>query len=214
MLETIVGLLSGFITSIPPMGPIAVIILRRALLRKFREGLSIAIGSAVAEMIYAMLALFGLDALLGAYPFLTEVFRWLGVVILVGLGSYFLVSDIDADPDEDEDEDESSHEKRKASKGLALGFSVAILNPTLPLTWSAAVGAMVAHPLLDFTWWSKITFPVAVAIGIVAWFALLLWMFHRWGNVIQSWVVRVSVRVAGLGLLAIAVWYGYQIITM
>ena len=59
-LTFLVGLILGFVGSIPIAGPTSVIVLKNTLEKGNREGLDIAAGAGVAEAIYAFFAFWGL----------------------------------------------------------------------------------------------------------------------------------------------------------
>src|SRR5262245_21447551 len=86
----IAGFLMAFFGSMPPTAPIAVLVLQRGVLRKYRAGLAIAIGAALAESAYAAAAVFGLSALFERFPGLEWIFRTVGVLILFVLGVHFM----------------------------------------------------------------------------------------------------------------------------
>ena len=59
-----VGLLVGFIGSVPIAGPVAALVFKCGLDGRFRKGLQIGFGNGVAEGLYACLAFWGVGALL------------------------------------------------------------------------------------------------------------------------------------------------------
>lgn len=213
LLIALAGFLAGFFSSIPPMGPIAILVLRRGLLRAYAAGFALAVGSALAEGIYALLALFGLGALMHAFPALAGGLRIVGLVFLGALGIYFALTshapDADDAPAAAARGFEPGAEAASWPREFMIGFSVALLNPTLLLTWAAGVAMVVAVIEVDLGLWEKIAFPVAVVVGIVAWFGLLLLGLRRWGRLLSPRAIDAVIRILGVGLTLTAAWLGY-----
>ncbi len=53
ILSLVAGIITGFIVSIPPLGPIAFALISKGFRNEVKEGMSIAAGSAFMDMIYA-----------------------------------------------------------------------------------------------------------------------------------------------------------------
>jgi threonine/homoserine/homoserine lactone efflux protein len=64
----IVGIITGFIVSIPPLGPIAFALISKGFKNEFKEGMSIALGSAFMDFIYAMIAFGGISLFISLLP--------------------------------------------------------------------------------------------------------------------------------------------------
>lgn len=65
----IVGIITGFIVSIPPLGPIAFALISKGFKNEFKEGMSIALGSAFMDFIYAMIAFGGISLFISLLPY-------------------------------------------------------------------------------------------------------------------------------------------------
>ena len=92
MLALLVGFAFGYLGSMPVAGPISVLVLHLGLAREGRRAFHLALGGALAEGIYALLAFWGLSAILAGHPLLLPVSRVLGAGILLGLGgAIFLI---------------------------------------------------------------------------------------------------------------------------
>src|SRR5688572_20288732 len=92
LLALLAGLICGFVGSIPIAGPTAVVIVERALRHQVKAAFGIAVGAAVAEGGYALLAYLGMTAFLSRFPRLMVASRVLGVVILLGIGMYLALA--------------------------------------------------------------------------------------------------------------------------
>jgi threonine/homoserine/homoserine lactone efflux protein len=198
----LVGFLFGFVGSMPVAGPVSILVLERGLARRFRSGLLLAAGAAVAESVYAFLAFFGLSALLARYPAIVPVSQACGAVILLVLGVGLLRRRRTAD---------AAATPRPATHGDAiLGFTITALNPTFIATWTAAVTTLYGTGLVSASTANALPFALSVCVGIVAWFAVLLGLVRRFGGKMSQRTIDVAVRVMGVMLLGIAVWFGVR----
>ena len=198
----LVGFLFGFVGSMPVAGPVSILVLERGLSRRYRSGLWLAAGAAVAESVYAFLAFFGLAALLARYPAIVPVSQALGAVILAVLGLGLLRRHR---PHEDDGA------KRPAPHGDAvLGFTITALNPTFIATWTAAVTALYGSGLVPPRASLALPFSISVCVGIVAWFAVLLALVRRFGARMSQRTINAAVRVMGIVLLGLAVWFAVR----
>jgi threonine/homoserine/homoserine lactone efflux protein len=85
----VAGFLMAFFGSMPPVGPIAVLLLERGVSGRDAEGRGIALGAAIAETIYCALAMAGVSELMRRYAIALTIARAVGVAVLLGLGVYF-----------------------------------------------------------------------------------------------------------------------------
>ena len=198
----VIGFLFGFIGSMPVAGPISILVLERGLSGRFRSGLYLAAGAAVAESGYAFLAFFGLTALLERYPAIAPLSHAAGALILLALGTMLVRRGHSK---------EAGVTKRPAPHGdAALGFTITALNPTLIATWTAAVTTLHGTGLVRASTSLALPFSLSVCAGIVAWFAVLLALVKRFGPKMSQRTVDVAVRVMGFVLLGIACWFGVK----
>src|SRR5580700_8301459 len=168
----LMALVFGFVGSMPLAGPIAVLVISRATQRRFGEALRIGVGAAVAEALYAGFSFWGFTTFLGRHAIVVPISHGVTALVLAALGVRFMFWK--ADP---------GHGEPKGGAGtLVFGFSISAINPTLLLTWSAAVA-----------------FALSAGAGIAGWFVLLVAVLRKYqGKVPQkalTWTVR------GLGLV-------------
>jgi threonine/homoserine/homoserine lactone efflux protein len=201
MLAALLGFLFGFIGSMPVAGPVAVIVFGRGIEDRGRSGFYIAIGSAVAESVYAYLAFWGFSAFLTKYKWIELVSTGAAALILSGLGLRFMFRKA---PDQPAD-GAPRHVGKK--RNFTLGFLLTALNPTLIATWTAAVTTVYSLQIVDFDESGALPFSIGAATGIVTWFALLLYLLKRFRARVSPGVLNRVVRVMGgfLVLLAIGI---------
>lgn len=200
----LVGFAFGFIGSMPVAGPIALLVLRLGLNQDARHARLVAVGGAVAEGIYSLAAFWGLSAVLDRYPRVLPASRIVGAVLCLALGIVLLLHKPKPGPPP------GQPERRKGTKRSLLGgFLLTALNPTLLVTWTAALAALHATGLVTLSPERAVPFALAVFLGIVCWFSTLLWLVRkfkgRWSPASVEWFIKgmgaVLVGAAGVVLL-------------
>jgi len=95
LITFIVGIITGFIVSIPPLGPIAFALISKGFKSEFKEGMSIAMGSAFMDFIYAMFAFGGISLFISLLPSSVREFYQLNFetiqVILIYTGCFVVI---------------------------------------------------------------------------------------------------------------------------
>ncbi len=191
----ILGLVFGFVGSMPVAGPISILVFESGLDARSRDGLSLALGAAIAESIYAGMAFLGLTAALENFPLLVPVSRVLGALILVALGTYFVLL---RPPTRTVEKSEPAHEGSR----FIFGFTLTLLNPTLIATWSAATTVLHSSGLVRVREVDAFPFAVGVGLGILGWFATLINLLGRFRSRFSPRTLDRMIRVAG-GLLLV-----------
>ena len=194
----VAGFAMAFFGSMPPVGPIAVLLLERGVSGRDREGRGIAHGAALAETIYCALAMAGISELMQRYAVVEAIARGMGVLVLIGLGVHFarfriaprsptVVTPVRGRP-------------------FALGFSVSAANPVLIITWSGSIATLLSFARVRFDLAERGLFVFGVLAGMLAWFHLFLWMLRRYRDRITLRAAQWTVRGAGVAMIGIALW--------
>ncbi len=192
------GFLMAFFASMPPVGPIAIILLERGMSGRGREGAAIGLGAAIGESIYCALALAGLSALMARYPVVEEVSRFLGIGLLLVLGVHFSRFVL---------KEQTGPAPKVALHGpFMLGFGIAATNPVLILTWSAALATFLAMADLHLTWVENAQVVLGAFLGMYAWYRLFLWGLARYRQKIALHAAQWAVRAGGVTLILMAVY--------
>lgn len=71
-------------------GPVWVAIMARALASGFRGVWPLAMGVAIGDMLWPLIAIFGLAVLVGQHAVVMEVMGWVAAVVFVGMGVMLL----------------------------------------------------------------------------------------------------------------------------
>jgi threonine/homoserine/homoserine lactone efflux protein len=207
LLAVLIGFAFGFLGSMPVAGPIAVLVLRLGLSNDARRGRYLAMGGALAEGLYVLLAFWGLSAVLGGHPGLLPASRLLGATICLLLGSFLLVHR-PAPAAPDPRGEGGGVERRGRKRSFLGGFLLTVLNPTLLVTWTAALAALQATGLVALAPARAIPFAVGVVLGIVAWFSTLLVLAGRFKERWSPGSVARFIKVMGAGLVVAGLWVG------
>lgn len=203
MLVLLFGFVIGFLIAIPAIGPISATVVQRSLRRDFLHAFSIGAGSSLAEAIYCYSALVGVSLFVDQFIWLKPVLRWVGILVLLGLGAYFLLGHMPSAPDESEF---SNPTAASAGGAFSLGFIVTILNPSMLATWAAAIAYMQGLDIVTFEAWHHWSFPLSVVAGELTWFVILVTTLHRLGHAISERTIYGIIRTIGGILVALGIW--------
>jgi threonine/homoserine/homoserine lactone efflux protein len=197
-LAGLVGFVLGLLGAIPVAGPIAVLVITRGLHGHVRSAIAIATGSAVAEGCYAALSFWGLGALVAANEWIEPVARGLGACVLAGL-AFVLLRRSEPEPQRES----ARPADARTYGGFALGFGIAAANPTLIVSWTAAVTVLQAMDLVEFTTSNASAFAIGTTLGIVTWSGLLVHLMWRLRGRLGSPSLELLRRAAGFLVLAL-----------
>jgi threonine/homoserine/homoserine lactone efflux protein len=196
----LVGMVLAFFGSIPVAGPIAVAVLAMGLRHANRGALFIATGAAVAEAIYASVAFVGASAVLARFPTLLPVAHIVGGVALIAVGVYLVVQK----PKSKEAAKQS--DRKTGPRKLLVGFSLTIINPTLLVTWTAAISAAHSSGVLHLGTRNALPFALGVCGGVIAWFALALGLLTALRDRVKQGTVNGLVHAMGVVLAALGIF--------
>lgn len=196
------GTLMGFFGAIPVAGPVSAIVLRFGLKQQARRGQAVALGAALAESIYVLLAFFGFNLFLNSVPHLLVASKYLASAILGALGLYFLFSKSSRELGADAVPVKSGG-KRSA---FGVGFGVSIVNPTLLATWTTVITSLYSYQIFPYSTANAVLFSVGVTLGIAGWFWLFLFLIHKNHDRLNPIWIRRTLAVIGIFLIALSVW--------
>jgi len=201
----LMALVFGFVGSMPLAGPIAVMSVSRASRGKYGEALRIGLGAAAAEGIYAGIAFWGYTTFLARHAIVVPISHGATALVLVAIGIRFAFW---KPPDAKETDADN-----KAGSAL-LGFSVSAINPTLLLSWSAAVAFLYSRGLKEPSPAFALPFGACATAGVGAWFVTLAALLRRLQGKVPRKGLKWFVRLMGLVLVVLGVWSGVQLVRM
>lgn len=205
-----VGFLAGVLVAMPPVGPITVLFYRRLVLRQLAPAIALAVVAALSDVLYSGVVTFGYHDVVEAYPKVAQAVRVLGVVVLVGMGIRYALFPPDVREALDGGDDDGA-DARRVGKELGRGGLIAFLNPSAFVTWTIVLElartTVQTGPLED---WQRWVFPLAVGVGVFAWFGLVAALWRSWiDRPPVKWAVRVM-RIVGVVLIATGLWYAWE----
>lgn len=200
----ITGILTGFIVSIPPLGPIAFALISKGFKGEVKEGMAVAAGSAFMDMIYCIVAYGGISLIISLLPFSVDEFyykntytiqivlTYLGCVLVIIYGIKILRSKTDygemtqtqtAKIEKSEERFHKLEEKnilpiKHVQSNLFGQFMVGVLlclsSITLPASWIAVVSYLKGYGLIEGSFITGLLFSLGAFIGTFLWFYILL----------------------------------------
>jgi threonine/homoserine/homoserine lactone efflux protein len=180
----------GFVGSMPLTGPIAVMVVTRAVQGQPGQAARIGLGAAAAEAFYAGVAMWGFATFLSRHAWVLTASRGVSAVVFAAIGIHFLVW-----------RPKPSLPPESRFTGLLEGFTVSALNPTLLATWTGAVAALYGHGLAPREPIAALPFGAAAGLGVAVWELAMVALIRKSGNRVPArlltWVIR------GMGLLVI-----------
>lgn len=129
---SIIGLLAGFIFSMPVAGPISILVTSNALRGRLNYCIHAALGASIADLIYVFIAVLGLTELYNIYRPVIPYILIVGSVFLFFLGLKISRTKLNISNTVHENGPLVKNEK---NNGFVTGFLLNFLNPTLFLGW-------------------------------------------------------------------------------
>jgi len=206
MIAAVVGFLIGFVTCVP-IGPINVAVLTKGLRESFAHGISLAIGAAMMDLVYASAAMLGFFAIFQA-PRVHFLFQLLGIAVLV----YFGIKNIRSKPSPLENGVRLTL-KRELHGSFWIGVFLYLSNPTFLGYWITVAGIIQASKLIITEWIDNLFFAIGVGVGAATWFYVLLKFFHERSASVKPETLHRLTVLAGYLLLIFAGYLGYELVT-
>lgn len=198
----IAGIITGFIVSVPPLGPIAFALISKGFRGEQKEGMAITLGSAFMDMVYALIAFGGISLFISLLPISLEelinrniatiqiVLIYTGCVVVVVYGIRIMKTKMDFEQYEKNELEHLSKAKGRAEGFVhkhhvpaenssllgqfIMGVMLCISSITLPASWVILVGYIKSFGLIDKSVLGGFIFAIGAFIGTVLWFWLLL----------------------------------------
>ncbi|MBE2218796.1 MAG: LysE family transporter [Ignavibacteria bacterium] len=236
MIVTIIaGIITGFVVSVPPLGPIAFALISKGFRGEKKEGMAIAAGSAFMDMVYALIAFGGISLFISFLPSSAEEFiknnSYTIQIVLIYAGCAAVVYygiKIMRSKDDFEKLEAKESQHLSAAQGRAAGFvkkhkmpipdksnffglfvmgvMLCISSITLPASWVLLVGYVKGFGVIDQSFWGGLLFSVGAFIGTILWFWLLLKAITVFKHKINRHTIGKLNIIAGIILLILGVF--------
>ncbi|MFH0759907.1 MAG: LysE family transporter [Bacteroidota bacterium] len=130
----VVGLIAGFIFSMPIAGPISFLVTSNALKGRIHYCNRVAIGASFADFVYVFIAIYGVTKLYSFYKPAIPYILLAGALFIIYVGYRIFRSKVDLEH-LDEINPKTGKPFPKGRGGFYTGFMVNFLNPTLIIGW-------------------------------------------------------------------------------
>ncbi|MDX9757773.1 MAG: LysE family transporter [Bacteroidota bacterium] len=223
-MTVVLGILVGILITVP-LGPTSIYVAQRTLQGETRKGVLVAVGAVVVDVFYCLIITLGLIALVNPY-LQNAVVQMVFSVFLIGYGVKMLVFErkrIGRETEEVVPDDDSTLAdlpvvrtrffERSHYKGILIGISMTLANPTLFFSWVAVLSFISAHGLLADSVAHKLLFSFSVGIGSMAWFLSLALFVRNRRHVISDGFVRFAASITALVIIGFGVYFTITIFT-
>ncbi len=172
------GIAIGLAVAIP-VGPIALLCMRRTLERGFLVGFATGFGAAVADLFYSSIAAFGISAVESAMLEYRTTLSLVGGIFLLGLAARTATA---KSPSPDDPENDAARAVRQKSRGIVSaavsGFILTLTNPLTVLGFVAIfAGFGVGQGLTDVG--RALALVLGVLGGSILWWMILTGLVAR-----------------------------------
>ena len=131
---SIIGIVAGFIFSMPIAGPVSILITSNALKGRLKYCNLLATGASFADFLYVVVAVYGVSHLFAYFKSAIPYILLVGSLVLLFVGFKIIKAKFDIEH-LDEEADQANEKIKKPHGALYTGFMVNILNPTLFFGW-------------------------------------------------------------------------------
>ncbi|MDO8508222.1 MAG: LysE family transporter [Nanoarchaeota archaeon] len=143
LIISISAFLIGFLATIIATGPVTFLVFRNSLLGRYNRAVAMVFGSSLMESIYCILALSVVSSLFLESARIQLLSRTISAIILFSIGIYLYKTDIIKDISRGV----RQLTKKEKTRSFLAGFILVAINPTIILTWSAAITALISFKI-------------------------------------------------------------------
>lgn len=202
----VIGVLAGALTGVP-IGPVNVAVIDASYRHTLRRAISVGLGGALADSLYAALGVLGVTPVLKSNPMIPPILYSISGLVLLVYG--FLtarsqpIAPVVPSGDEPHIDPETSAiaKRREMWQGFTVGVALILLNPAAIVTWVVIMGSII--PEADR--WQGLACAFGVFVGSLGWFSLVAYLTHRGKHVLgdkAKWIPRI----VGIALMVYAVY--------
>lgn len=196
--------LIGFFASTAATGPVNFLVFRNALIGKYGKSFMMIIGSAIMETIYCTFALTIVGAIILHSKRIEIISQILTIGILFVISFYLYRT-------------EPSHQPALGIEGLSAkegvqafltAFILVALNPSVILTWSAAVATLISFKIIIITRILHIVlFAVSAGIGTISGSLTMVFLVHLFRLRFSNKVIRAVLKTSAFAVFGLAIYF-------
>ncbi len=187
LIYIIKGIAIGFALA-APVGPLGVLCIRRTIAYGSKRGLIVGLSAAIADILYGMVAVFGVTLI---SDFIYNQQRWIrliGGIVLIILGFYTFRSHPKS---ETESNGSNGH-----IRSFISAFLLTLTNPMSVFAFIAVFASMGIKEIAD-NYIYALFLIVGIFLGTMLWFALLTSLVHLFKGKIDANGISVVNKIAG-----------------
>ncbi len=193
----------GFATAIP-VGPTQLEIARRSLNGYFSSALMIIVGQLISDLIYGIIALFGIAPFL-QHPRVVAIFWLLNAIILVVLA----IVTIRQSNSSSKNLEQAKIRLKKHNVAFLVGFSLAITNPLMIVWWLLGARILIeAGLVVKYTAVENVIFLGAGGLGLGSYLALLAFIVHKVKGFLSEHTIKKITLTFSVLLVGLAAYIG------
>jgi threonine/homoserine/homoserine lactone efflux protein len=220
-----IGVVSGIVLSIPP-GPLSAAVVKHSIGQGFRSGFLVALGGAVMDIVYVLVAAFASSALVTAlfdlatgsvWPFL--VFQILCIAILLVMGIRYIRQRHEPNTEERILKVEEAQERKAERLGhpspFVVGVLIAVANlaaPTFIPSMISTISYLQANGWLSGRADDNVAYACGFGVGTVCWFSIVAKLLVRHRLRFTPGVLSTIYRFAGATFIVCACVLTYHVV--
>lgn len=183
------GLLIALIVAVP-LGPMAILAIKRSFNYGFLSGWATALGIAIGDTIFAIIAGFSLTFLMDKIRIYEKPIEIIGALLLFGFGVFTYCSKVTRAKD---------HEHKAGFFGSLTTSVILTLSNILTLLGFIALFSWVGMSTQENYLDTSITI-AGVFIGILSWFTLINILIHLFKSKLDLKILNITNKVFGIGI--------------
>ena len=202
----VLGLIIGLVAAVP-LGPVNVFVISQALKRDFFHGFLAGLTASTLDASFCFIAMAGFFKIkISLPPYSMSVLK-VGAAVIILLLSRKLIRDSQTF-EIPRERDKIPSAAPKPILGVLLLY---VANPTLYMFWIAVAGTVTGHRLMGsnlvrYGTWTAVAFAVAVGVGSLFWYLILVRFVSRRQARIKPETFRRILFCLGLALIGFAIY--------
>lgn len=203
------GIVLGFLSAIP-IGAVQLQVVKKSIRGLIKPALLIALGSGTSDLVYGLLALFGLGSFL-----ISARFQFYFYLLGVGVLTFLLCHSIREFRHHVTAADCAQNgNKNEHAFGFITGFTLAITNPSIVLWWIVGFRIFLDLGLFtEATFILRLVFVLSGVTGLVGYLVILAMIINRIHHDISDTVFRRMNMVLIILFITLIAYFVYKIVT-
>lgn len=221
----LLGVLSGFVLSVPP-GPLSAAVTKHSITHDLRAGVMIALGGAVMDIFYIIIAAFASSAIVSwLFDLVTGngtlllTFQLIIIVLLSVMGIRYMRHAVGSKVETRILKREQAQEDKARRLGYSSPFFIGVLiavanlaSPTFIPSMISAVSYLKAAGWLSPRAEDNVMYALGFGIGTLCWFALAAKVLVKHRRKFSPSIISTIYRVAGATFLVCACALTYHVV--